>query len=53
LIQLFDDWMMHGDKSFTKDGNPRPPAIEVYLDWVVTAWNSISTDVIVDSFKSW
>jgi hypothetical protein len=37
----------------TKKRNPLPPAIDVYLDWAVTAWESVSVEIIVNSFKAW
>jgi DDE superfamily endonuclease len=53
LKHLFDDWMANGEKSFTKGRNPRPPSVDVYLGWVVEAWESVSVETVERSFKSW
>ncbi|KAH7694553.1 pogo transposable element with KRAB domain-like protein, partial [Aphelenchoides avenae] len=38
---LYDDWMVHGDREETARGNPKPPPHEAYLQWIVDAWKSI------------
>jgi hypothetical protein len=43
--------MINGEKEFTKGGNPKPPPITEYLNWVVIAWDQLSTDIIARSFK--
>lgn len=43
--------MLHGEKSYTKSGNMRAPPIEVYLKWTVDAWDQLSKDLIIKSFK--
>ena len=50
--KLHEDWMVSGVKEYTRGGNPRPPPMDVYLQWVVDAWASISNDLIKDSFKA-
>jgi hypothetical protein len=44
--------MMHGEKLMTKGGNPAPPSMEIYLQWIVNAWQSLSKDLIIKSFKN-
>jgi hypothetical protein len=53
LRQLFDEWMMDGEKPLTKGGNPRPPSPDVYLEWILTAWEAVSVETIKKSFKAW
>lgn len=49
--QFYNDWMVHGEKSFTKGNNMRAPTIDDYLQWVVDAWEQLPKQLIVDSFK--
>ena len=52
ICRSHEDWMADGSGvEFTKGGNPRPPPIMTYLQWVVDAWASISSDLIRKSFK--
>lgn len=44
--------MLHGKKDVTKGGNPKGPAIDVYLNWVMIAWESLSSESIATSFKT-
>ena len=43
--------MLRGEKSYTKSGNMRAPSMEVYLKWIVDAWNQLPNDLIIKSFK--
>ena len=49
---MHDDWLSTGDLPVTRNGNPAPLPPTVYLDWVVEAWNAISSDLIKNSFKT-
>ena len=52
ICRSHEDWMADGSGvEFTKGGNPRPPPMMTYLQWVVDAWASISSDLIRKSFK--
>ncbi len=46
-----EDWLMGGEKSYTKGGNMRPPEPKNYLQWILDAWENISVDLIQKSFK--
>ena len=48
---MYDDWMIHGEKKLTKGGNPKPPQMDDYLNWIVEAWASIPKELIKKSFK--
>uniref|UniRef100_A0A914H9Q3 DDE-1 domain-containing protein n=1 Tax=Globodera rostochiensis TaxID=31243 RepID=A0A914H9Q3_GLORO len=50
IRELHSDWMLHGDKPTTSGGNLRAPPMEIYLEWIVSAWEALSKDVIVKSF---
>ena len=44
--------MASGEREFTANNNPRAPAAEVYLNWIYEAWQSISKELIANSFKT-
>lgn len=54
ITRFHEDWMADEstEKELTRGGNPRPPPMDVYLQWVVDAWESLSADLIRSSFKS-
>ena len=41
---------MNGKQEFTA-GNPKSAPLEVIVGWIVKAWDSISSDIIVNSFR--
>lgn len=43
--------MLHGLKEKTAYGNPKPPPIDEYLNWILEAWNAVSVETIEKSFK--
>ena len=43
--------MLHGEKSYAKSGNMRAPSMEVYLKWIVDAWDQLLNDLTIKSFK--
>ena len=43
--------MLHGEKTYTKSGNMRAPSMEVYLQWILDAWEQLPKELIVKSFK--
>ncbi|KAL7078026.1 hypothetical protein ACQ4LE_002664 [Meloidogyne hapla] len=52
LQELFNNWMLNGaEMEWTVNGNPKPPAIDVYLNWICVAWDSITNKAISKSFK--
>uniref|UniRef100_A0A914HX95 HTH CENPB-type domain-containing protein n=1 Tax=Globodera rostochiensis TaxID=31243 RepID=A0A914HX95_GLORO len=50
IRKFHSDWMLHGDKPTTSGGNLKAPPMEIYLEWIVSAWEALSKDVIVKSF---
>lgn len=44
--------MVHGEKLLTKGGNPAAPPMEVYLQWIVNAWEALPKELIIKSFKN-
>ena len=51
LREAWDDWLINGEHTFTKGKNMRKPTISLMLQWIVEAWESLSTDIIIRSFK--
>ena len=47
----YDDWYEAGKQEFTAAGNPKTALLEVIVTWTIKAWDSISSDIIVNSFK--
>jgi hypothetical protein len=43
--------MLHGEKTFTDAGNMRAPSMELYLQWIVDAWEQLPKELIIKSFK--
>ena len=50
--ELYNQWMASGEQSFTPAGNMRAPDKLICLRWVVKAWEAVTTEVIVKSFKA-
>nr|CAD2183307.1 unnamed protein product [Meloidogyne enterolobii] len=51
-MNLYSEWMVHGDKPTTSGGNLKAPQMDIYLQWIVDAWDSLSKDIIEKSFIS-
>jgi hypothetical protein len=49
--ELYNQWMVSGEHSFTSAGNMRAPTKMTCLEWVVKAWEAVTTEVIINSFK--
>ena len=47
----YDDWFETGKEEFTAASNDKAAPLEVLVGWIVKAWDSISNDIIVNSFK--
>ncbi|KAL3070781.1 hypothetical protein niasHS_016647 [Heterodera schachtii] len=50
IRKMYNDWMAHGEKATTSGGNLKAPPMEVYLDWIANAWDSLPKQMIADSF---
>ena len=47
----YDDWFENEKEEFTAASNDKAAPLEVLVGWIVKAWDSISNDIIVNSFK--
>lgn len=51
LREKWINWMMDGEKTYTKGGNVRQASLDTVCSWVLEAWNSINSDIVQKSFK--
>ena len=51
LQKLWNPWMVSGEKDFTKSGAMKRPGLSLVVQWVKEAWEIISDDIIIRSFK--
>jgi hypothetical protein len=49
--ELYEDWLANGPKTYTAGGNMRPPTRIMLATWVRQAWDKVSREIIVKSFK--
>ena len=49
--ELYNEWIANGEKSYTAAGNVRAPDKLLCLRWVKKAWEKVSREVIVKSFR--
>ena len=50
--ELYNAWMISGEKSYTPAGNMRAPDKALYLQWVIEAWSQLSVEVVKKSFMA-
>ena len=48
---LYNEWMATGEKSYTPAGNVCAPDKALCLRWVKETWNSVTTEVVIKSFR--
>lgn len=51
LRRQYTEWMMSGDKQVTPTGKLKKPSVALLGEWILTAWNNISSDSIVKGFQ--
>ncbi|KAJ1086507.1 hypothetical protein NDU88_004529 [Pleurodeles waltl] len=51
IREQWNEWMVSGEKSFTKGGNMRAPQLDVLCKFVIKAWNDIDAETVIKSFK--
>jgi hypothetical protein len=44
--EVYTQWMAKGGHELTPTGKIRRPSIEMMCDWIVRAWNMVSTKII-------
>ncbi|XP_073425682.1 uncharacterized protein [Dendrobates tinctorius] len=51
IREQWNEWMVSGEKSFTKGGNMRTPQLDVLCKFVIKALNDIDAETVIKSFK--
>ena len=51
LREIYDEWLARDDHQLTAQGNMRPPSRKHMVEWVLEAWRSLPSEIIVKSFK--
>jgi hypothetical protein len=49
--QLYSEWLLNGDHALTPAGRIKKPSVTILCQWILTAWQRISPEVIVKGFK--
>ena len=52
MRELYDSWLESEKITYTVKGNPRAPSKSDLADMVVSAWNSLSSEMIAKSFTN-
>ena len=52
MIDLYNELMVEGVQQFTKGGNQKPQPRLKIVQWVLEAWNGLSSKAVINSFKS-
>ena len=45
------DWMLNGNKEFTKGGSLKRPSLPLIVEWIRLAWELIPQEMVIKSFK--
>lgn len=53
ITRLYDDWIAGSEnKEYTRGGNLKAPSKMLILKWIIDSWKSLSSELIVKSFKA-
>lgn len=47
----YSNWLLAGNLALSPTGNAKKPPLGLFLEWVMVAWNSISSESIVQGFR--
>ena len=47
---LYDEWLVHGERELTKGGNRRPPSKTTILQWIKQSWDLVTVQTVKKSF---
>ena len=47
----WNEWMIGGEKTYTKGGSMRSPTMPEVCQWVINSWNQLKVEAIVKAFK--
>jgi len=51
VTEMYDEWLANGVHQFTEAGNMKPAPRRMVVEWIINAWQKLSKDLIIDSFK--
>jgi hypothetical protein len=51
IKQLYSEWLLKGNHALTPAGRIKKPSVTILCQWIITAWQYISKEVTVKSFK--
>ena len=51
IVELWNDWYINDDKTFTKANNLRSPRYAKVIDWIALAWSELDPEIIKSSLK--
>jgi hypothetical protein len=51
LKRQYSNWLHSADHAYTPTGRMKKPSVSVLCEWVLEAWNAISSDTIIHGFK--
>ena len=51
LREKWGMWMARGEYELTKGGNLKKPGYNIICKWIIEAWDSISSEMVIKSFK--
>eukprot|EP00072_Mus_musculus_P066083 XP_017167846.1 PREDICTED: pogo transposable element with KRAB domain isoform X1 [Mus musculus] len=47
----YSNWLLAGNLALSPTGNAKKPPLGLFLEWIMVAWNSISSESIVQGFR--
>ena len=50
LCSCMSDWIMSGEKTYTKSGRLRRVDLPMVCGWIIKVWEEISSDIIKRAF---
>jgi hypothetical protein len=48
--EMWNDWFINQEKTYTKYGNPKSPGYEKCINWISKIWHEFDSNIIVESF---
>jgi hypothetical protein len=52
MKEFYTDWLLNGEKCYTKGGNVKAVDFVTVCNWVISAWDSVTEANIVNSFAT-
>ena len=52
IQEFYDEWLSNGKHEYTDAGNMKPVPRRLVVEWVIQAWNELSSEMVAASMKS-